>query len=394
MRRWHMRAQQRIAYPRAAVVEPHRRHQREGVALVVGWRPGLAENDREAAPSVVGARRKLDADPLGVRVGCSIVVERLVRLAAPRFTRHLQAGVAGAGIARHDLDDLVRHIAGGDIVPHRRRGCDRCRARAGGWPGGWRRLQSELLDRARQVLEHQPVGRQIVLGAARLPEALHAPLGVGEGALALGERRHRQHDIGELRRLGHEQVLDHQELERGERLGGGLIVARRVEPDDIHPADAPLDRGAPHLASAQARLRQRRATRPGIGADAHIERAAAVAARQQRDQAVVRPADLAGQQRQARQRLWQRRIAGQRRPPIDDDRVLGAGERPRQGANAVLGDAGGGDELGQREGPQAAPQLLDVAQPAGDELVPLQILLDDHAEQRQRQVRFGAGPRA
>ena len=47
----------------------------------------------------------------------------------------------------------------------------------------------------------------------RLAHALHAPLGVGEGAVLLGEGRRGQEDVGQLGRLVHEEVLDDQAVE-------------------------------------------------------------------------------------------------------------------------------------------------------------------------------------
>src|SRR5690606_39574652 len=52
----------------------------------------------------------------------------------------------------------------------------------------------------------------------RLPPELHGPVGVRERAGLLGERRGRQHDVGEVAGLREEDVLHDQHLELRERL--------------------------------------------------------------------------------------------------------------------------------------------------------------------------------
>ena len=64
-------------------------------------------------------------------------------------------------------------------------------------------------------------------GVERLPSELHQPVGVGERAGLLGERRRRQDHVGEIRGLGQEDVLHDQHLELRERLPR---VLRRRDP--------------------------------------------------------------------------------------------------------------------------------------------------------------------
>ena len=120
-------------------------------------------------------------------------------------------------------------------------------------PGVDRRQASDLVpDRLGVGLAPgaaHPVGqveddRQVVAGAGRRRDrrahALDAPLGVGDGAVALGPGRGgRQDDVGELGGLGQEQVLDDEEVEALEQLDRALLVGLGL---DRVLADA-VDRG-------------------------------------------------------------------------------------------------------------------------------------------------------
>ena len=69
------------------------------------------------------------------------------------------------------------------------------------------------------------------------PHPLDAPLGVGERAFLLRERRCRQHDIGQLSCLVHEDVLDDEEVELVEGclcMGEIGFGQQRVLADDVH----------------------------------------------------------------------------------------------------------------------------------------------------------------
>ena len=75
----------------------------------------------------------------------------------------------------------------------------------------------------------------------RAAHALDAALGVGERALLLGVAATRQHDVGKLGRLGEEQVLHHEEIERRERLehmAGVGIGAHGVLAEQVEALDA------------------------------------------------------------------------------------------------------------------------------------------------------------
>ena len=92
----------------------------------------------------------------------------------------------------------------------------------------------------------------------RLAAELDEPVGVGEGPGLLGERARRQDDVGEVRGLGQEDVLDDEMLERGERIARVVRVGvrhRRVLAHDVHAADAAVADRVHHLDDRQPRLR-------------------------------------------------------------------------------------------------------------------------------------------
>ena len=91
-------------------------------------------------------------------------------------------------------------------TPSRRRSPRGSEVEAARWPA------EQLRDARRHVADDLPVGAAVAAGGIGLADALHAALGVRERAVLLGERRRRQHDVGELRRLRHEDVLHDEEL--------------------------------------------------------------------------------------------------------------------------------------------------------------------------------------
>ena len=152
-------------------------------------------------------------------------------------------------------------------------------------------------------------------------DALHAAFAIGECAALFQERRGGQHDVGELRRLGHEHLLHHEELERVERLLHVLGV--RVGLHDILAHDPQRlqlarERGVIHLRDFQADLvGQLRAvelliqpvvgrivhleiTRALVRLAAHVGRALHVVLAAQRIHAHAGPADVAGHHRDVR----------------------------------------------------------------------------------------------
>ena len=92
----------------------------------------------------------------------------------------------------------------------------------------------------------------------RLAAELHHAIGVRHGADLLGPRGRGQHDVGEVRRFGEEDVLHDQMIERGERLAGVIDVRighRRVFAHDVHAADLVLLGGVHDLDDGEARIR-------------------------------------------------------------------------------------------------------------------------------------------
>ena len=95
-----------------------------------------------------------------------------------------------------------------------------------------------------QPFRHLDDDPQVLLRFAgrfeRLTSELHEAIGVRERARLLGKCRSGQYDIGEIRRLGEEDVLHDQHLEIGQRLScmlGVRIGHRGVLAHDVHAAD-------------------------------------------------------------------------------------------------------------------------------------------------------------
>ena len=116
----------------------------------------------------------------------------------------------------------------------------------------------------RAELDEQPEVFLRVAGRLdRLASELHHAIGVGDGADLLGPRGGGQHDVGEIRRLGEEDVLHDQVIERGQRFARVIDVGirhRRVLAHDVHPADLVLLRGVHDLDDGEARIRIERAS--------------------------------------------------------------------------------------------------------------------------------------
>ena len=91
----------------------------------------------------------------------------------------------------------------------------------------------------------------------RLASELHHAIGVGDGADLLRPRGGRQHDVGEIGRLGEEDVLHDDVIERGHRFARVIDVGirhRRVLTHDVHPADLALLRRVHDLDDGQTRM--------------------------------------------------------------------------------------------------------------------------------------------
>ena len=113
-------------------------------------------------------------------------------------------------------------------------------------------------DPARELLDDPEVLARLARRLDRLAAELHHAVGVGHGADLLRPGGRRQHDVGEIRGLGEEDVLHDQVIERGERLARVIDVGvghRRVLAHDVHAADLALLRGVHDLDHGEAGLR-------------------------------------------------------------------------------------------------------------------------------------------
>ena len=96
---------------------------------------------------------------------------------------------------------------------------------------------------ARQLVDDPEIRPGLAGRLDGLAAELHHAIGVRDGADLLGPRGRRQHHVGEIRRLGQEDVLHDQMVERGEGLAGVIDVGighRRVFAHDVHAADLVL----------------------------------------------------------------------------------------------------------------------------------------------------------
>ena len=184
----------------------------------------------------------------------------------------------------------------------------------------------------------------VVAGVARrvqgLARALNAPLAVGDGAFALAPRgRAGQHHVGQLRRLGEEDVLHHEVVETLQEVHGVLLVRlglRGVLTDDVHgaqvatlhrlehlrevPAVTILDGDAPRRAEllAHRRIEDVLETCEPVGDGAHVATALHVVLPAQWIEAGAVTTDVTTQQRQV----------DQRQHVVDGVVVLGDAQRP------------------------------------------------------------------
>ena len=111
---------------------------------------------------------------------------------------------------------------------------------------------------ARQFLNDPPVLAGVAGRADGLPAHLDAAVGVGDRAVLLRKGGGRQDDIGEGGGFGHEDVLDHKNVEIGKRRAGMRLIRirhRRVLPHDVHRPDVAVIGGVGDLDHGQAALR-------------------------------------------------------------------------------------------------------------------------------------------
>ena len=262
-----------------------------------------------------------------------------------------------------------------------------------------------------------PVGHAVAR-RHHLADALDAALGVGEGAVLLQEGRSRQEDVGVVRGLVEEEVVDddafHRRQRRHHMLGVGIglqdVLALHVEAHE-----GAFDRGIEHVGNAQARFRveldvphrfellaHRVARDVAIAGQlmrerAHVAGALNVVLAAQRVHADAGTADIAGRHREVGDRDHGGRalaVFGDAEAVID--RAIAAGrEQPRGGAQLLRIDAGhdrGGFRAVLRQGDEGRPilELAPVAALAHEGFVD-QAFGDDDMGQRGEHGDVGAG---
>ena len=108
-------------------------------------------------------------------------------------------------------------------------------------------------DAPSEVADDLPVRAAFARGRDGPAHALHAPLAVREGALALGKGAGGQHDIGDCGRLVQEEVLHDEEVERTQGLLGVMqvgLVEEWVLADDVERADVARGDALDHVGGA------------------------------------------------------------------------------------------------------------------------------------------------
>ena len=100
-----------------------------------------------------------------------------------------------------------------------------------------------------------------------LPHPGHPPLSVAEGAFFFRKSDRRQDHVGQLRRFGEENILNHQEIQSLHFLDGMIQVGvgdHRVLPHDIQGLDTPLQDGRQHVGHGHAHIIGQAGDAPGV----------------------------------------------------------------------------------------------------------------------------------
>ena len=150
--------------------------------------------------------------------------------AASRDLVAVESGVRDARIGGREACDLVHHLGGGEQ--------------------GLRVAHAVHDER-----ENLGVGLGVACNLHSLAHALHAALGIGEGAVLLGVAAARQHHVGIPGRLGEEEIVHHEEVERLQGMDDVVRVgvgAHGVLAEDEEAAQAPLDHGGEALGGLEA----------------------------------------------------------------------------------------------------------------------------------------------
>ena len=243
---------------------------------------------------------------------------------------------------------------------------------------------------------------------------LDAAVGVRVRAVLLEVGGGGQDHVGELGRLGQEDVLHDQEVERGERLADLVDVRirqERVLAHHVHPADAALQRRADDLGHGQPLLGVELGT-PGLlealalVVEGHalvvgiehrdqpdVRRALDVVLAAQRVQAAAGAADVArdrAHRDQAAGVVGAGRVLGDAHPPEDDSGV-GLAPGSRHAADQVGVDAGDLLAALGRVLADGLDERLVVGGPVADELLVDETEPDDLVHHRVVEGDVGAG---
>ena len=249
-----------------------------------------------------------------------------------------------------------------------------------------------------------------------LAHPLHPSLGIGEGALLLGEGRGGQEDVGELGRLVHEQILDHQAVELAQGLVGVVEIGlgqHGVLPHHVHGADGAVEAAFGHLGddepglarrpdaprALEAREARRRVVSIArqIGGDgARVAAALDIVLATQRRDAGAREAHLTGGQREIEQRVRigrPVRVLGDAHAPDQararEGRSRVPARRPRDILSRHAGDLFG---VLERVGGEGGGPGLEPFGARADEVEPGQPLVEDELGHgvEEGHVRAGA----
>src|SRR3954454_11086328 len=335
----------------------------------------------EVGLAVVGAEALVEQHDSAVAV---LRVRVRVELAGRAEVVVLQARVVG-----HDRHELVEDLAR-VVVVHRQ------------------------ADAVAHLLDDLPVLARLARRVEHLAPELHAAVGVRVRAVLLEVRGRGQDHVGELGRLGQEDVLDDEELEGRERLADLVDVRvrqERVLAHHVHAAHAALERGGDDLGDRQALVRVERDAPRLLEALAHagrvdrlvvrihhrdqagVGRALHVVLAAQRVQSRAGPADVAGDRAhrdQAARVVGARRVLGDPHAPVDDTRVRLA---PQAGDEPDRVGVDSGDLLGalRRVLLDDLRDLAVVGRARGDEVAVDQAEADDLVHDAVVEGDVGAG---
>ena len=299
----------------------------------------------------------------------------------------LQTFPGDAGDRVHRLAHLVEHVLRAAVVP----------------------VQTQA---AGHFLDDPQILARIARRVDRRAAQLHLTVGVGEGAVLLGEGGRRQHHVGEIGGFGQEDVLHHQPVQLGQRVAGVVDVRvghRRVLAHDVAAVQLAVVDGVHDLDHGQTRVRVQRGApqffelladgpvadrlvvrehhrdQAGVGGTLHVVLAA------QRMQAGAAATDLAGhhdQRNQATRVVGAMHVLRHAHAP-QNHRGLRGGEHARDLAQRGGRNAADLRHLLGREVGHVLLQLFEAGGAVIDEGFVDQTFLDDGVHHRVQHGHVG-----